>query len=281
MQKTYPLLVVGLLLLLNPVPAVAFELDFDKEVLHIPETHETDAYIRDVPTNPDDYRLQLKKEPQPAEFSLLVSHTDEATIDEVHVFVTDADFEHFSHIFARKKEAGRYGFAFDPPEKDEYRFEMMLKTTAGWVKSGETMDLEAAPGQPASEIKDRSGYEVIIRKFPPRIYVDHVATLVFEIIYNDTLVTDLEPIHGSEIHLAAWSSSFFTRFGRFTYAAASQNLGGPEAGVSLVFKDNGRHKVFATFKHRGQIRTVETEFKVFLEPERGFGKIYQVPPAVD
>lgn len=274
-------------LLLNSSTVSAF-LDFDQEVLHIPATHESKKYTWQVRENPQGFNAIFEMNGtvdentpgHPGHLVKLAFPPDE-TVEEVHMFIVDKKFKFFTHILPDKKKDNVYAFDPEITRKGKYRIETILKMKNDWVRLNQNINFAPKTIKTENTEKESQGYTIKVKKIPGKVYADHVVTFVFEITLDGKPMTGLEKTGGSEIHLAAWGTSFFKRFGEFTYATSAQNLGGPEAAVSMVFMDNGLHKVFAQFKHRAEIHTVETEVSVYFEPVQGEKKISDMTPPTD
>jgi len=242
--------------------------DLDKESLQIPDTHESKQFIWEVRKNPRGFVVSIEQS-KPLEspiinFRVIISPPENEKIESAQFFMVDKDFRHYEHIFPTQQTGNVSLFNFQPASENQYRIETVLKTDKGWVKIDR--DLKFADIKPALEKSENlKNYQINIKTFPQKVYADHTVTFVFEIFYNGEPVTGLEKIKESEIHLASWGTSFFNSFGEFIYATSSQNLGGPEAGVSMVFERPGTHKIFATFRHLGKNHTIETEIEAMEE----------------
>lgn len=250
-----------------PVSSYA-QLDLDKEVFNIPDTHNEKPYIWNVMRNPKDFELALQyasNSGPESEISFSVLPVLPPNI-EVHVFVTDEDLHMYRHIKPLKAGDGKYLFKFNAPASGKYRFEVVFKTEKGWVDLRRDMKMKAAVK--VAEKGARPGdedYQIKLKLIPKRAYAGHVTTFLYEISYKGEPLKGLEKIDGSDMQLATWDEDLK----EFIYARPQQNLGGPQVAVSVVFMRSGRHAVFAEFKHRGVMRRVESVVNVLMEPRQG------------
>ncbi len=124
--------------LLNSFSIAPASLDFDQEILHIPETHESEKYLWDVRNDPEDFKLTLtrtqKGKTGAIAFMEKISPPHGEFIEKVHVFVVDKKFQIFEHIFPVRQGDNLYSFDFTPSKKGTYRVETVLQTNKGWVK---------------------------------------------------------------------------------------------------------------------------------------------------
>ncbi len=238
------------------------ELDLDKELLSIPDTHNEKPYIWKVRRNPREFDLAIE-ETTHGKFKLGVMPS--TNIENMHIFITDDDLHAYEHIRPVKKGDGSYAFEFEPKSKGKYRFEVVFKTEAGWVDIGKQMKLIAGSTISQEPKPGDEDYAIRVKTFPKRAYADHVTTFLFEISYKGQPLKGLDKIDGFDMQLASWDEDLK----EFIYAVPVQNLGGPEVAVSLVFMRPGRHAVFAEFSHRGKIRNVEAAVDVLMEPRQG------------
>jgi len=108
------------------------DLDLDKEVLVIPDTHNEKPYIWHVERNPSDYELVMdnNQESPNNRFSFKIQSETSAQINEMHVFITDEDLHTFAHVRPVINSDGKYAFDFNAPLTGKYRFEVVFKTHA-------------------------------------------------------------------------------------------------------------------------------------------------------
>jgi len=256
------------------------DLDLDKEVLVIPDTHNEKPYIWNVVRNPRGYELVMEYG-DPAvgpsdQFSFEVKGESAAKMDDMQVFITDADVHAFAHVRPVINSDGKYLFNFHAPTTGKYRFEVVFKADTGWVNLRKDMKLKKAAGkaEPVSKPGDED-YDVKIKLYPKKIYADHVGTFLYEISYKGKPLKDIEKIDGFDMQVAAWDEDLKD----FIYVTPKQNLGGPEVAVSIVFMRPGKHAVFAEFRHNGAIRRIDTVVFVNAEPRSGPGAIENLRPA--
>ncbi len=277
MKRTLILILLSVLTI--PLSARA-ELDLDKEVLVIPDTHNEKPYVWNVMRNPRGFDLAFEYGAPVAglndQFSFEVKRNPPAAIQDMHVFITDQDLHTFAHIRPANKGDGKYSFKFNAPATSKYRFEIVFRTDAGWVNLRKDIKLTKAAGkvESASRLGDE-GYGVRIKLYPKKIYADHVGTLLYEIDYKGKPLNNIEKVDGSDMQVAAWDEDLK----EFIFATPKQNLGGPEVAVSLVFTRPGKHVIFAEFKHGGVLRTVDSAFEVFLEPREPGGSLPYLRPS--
>ena len=251
----------------------AAELDLDKEVLIIPDTHNEKPYIWKVARNPKGYELVVERAANDSgRFSFEVRKETPDEVQEVHVFITDDDLQIFRHIRPVLKD-GRHMFSFEAPKTGTYRFEIALKTEKGWVNLKKDMRLKGGGTQMAEPERDK-GYSVNLKLIPRKVYAEHVVTFLFDLAYNGQPILDIEKVDGTDMSLASWDEDLK----EFIYATPKQNLGGPEIAVSAVFMRPGKRAIFAEFRHRGETRSIEMVLDVLMEPPQGT-YIYNLKPA--
>ncbi len=240
------------------------ELDLDKEVLNIPDTHNEKPYIWNVTRNPRGYDLILEHGGTAGindQFSLEVKKESPVKVKDMHIFITDMDLHTFAHV-KPLNNGGKYLFKFAAPANGKYRIEVVFRTDSGWVNLTKDIKLMKAAGRTESESKPGDeDYNVKIRFYPKKIYADHVGTLLYEISYKGKPLNDIQKIGGSDMQVAAWDEDLK----EFIYMTPKQNLGGPNIAVSLVFMRPGKHAVFAEFKHNGIVRRIDSVINVFQE----------------
>jgi hypothetical protein len=272
---------VGIIfIVLGAVTTAGADLDLDKEVLVIPDTHNEKPYIWNVMRNPRGYELVMEYGGPASglndKFSFEVKRESSIKIGEMHVFITDEDLHTFVHILPVNNSEGKYLFNFDAPATGKYRFEVVFRTDTGWVNLRQDIRLKKASGkaEPASKPGDED-YGVKIKLYPKKIYADHVGTFLYEISYKGKPLKDIEKMDGSDIQVAAWDEDLK----EFIYMTPKQNLGGPEVAVSIVFMRPGKHAVFAEFKHNGTIRRVDFVINVYREPSQDKGALPYLGPS--
>lgn len=277
-MKTKLLLLLLLSLLLAVAPSHA-QLDLEKEVLIIPDTHNEKPYIWKVLRNPKDYELNLQYDDTAAgketTFSMDIRSKGMSKIDDLHVFISDEDLHIYRHMRPVISGDGKYLFNFKAPQEGKYRFEVVFKAQEGWVNIGK--DVKIKGDKKISEPEAKAGdenYSVKVKLIPKRIYSEHVVTIVYEIMYKGAPLKGIEKIDGFDMQVAAWDENMK----EFIYATPRQNLGGPEVAVSMVFMRPGKHAVFGEFKHNGIIRKVDLVVDVWEEPKEDDGSIQNIKP---
>ena len=118
-------------------------------------------------------------------------------------------------------------------------------------------------------------YSVRIKLYPKKLCAEHVSTFLYEISYKGKPLKDLEKMNGFDMIVAAWDE----KLKEFVYMTPRQNLGGPEAAVSVVFMRPGKHAVFAEFKHNGVVRTVDSVVNLHAEPRQDISPIPDLKPS--
>jgi len=241
------------------------DLDLDQEVLVIPDTHNEKPYIWHVRQDPQGYEMvfeHTRLAGQPDQFLFAITGESAKVPEEMHVFIADSDLQTYTHIRPIKDSDGRYSFSFAPPAAGKYRFEIVFQTDNGWIDMRKDVSLEKA----AVEARDTSAgdedYDVKVKLYPRKIYADHVGTFLYQLSYKGKPLTDIEKIQGADMQVAAWDEDMK----EFVYMTPQQNLGGPDVGVSMVFRKPGKHAVFAEFKHNGIIRRVDFVVTIYAEP---------------
>lgn len=247
--------------------------DIEQEVLTIPDYHDIAAYEWKVERNPKGFGFTFapSQSPEGTNHELDISIPADRKIEEMHVFMTNKALDIFEQFIPQPGQRNKYKFTYAFPEAGSYYFEVALRTGKGWVNLSKKVEIEKAAFR-AKNVKslEDQGYEIKIKHIPSSaVWTQHVTTLVFEIFLNGKPVHNLESIQGSDMHLFAWKTFWFKKVGHFEYATSRQNLGGPEVGVSLVFKKTGRYKIFAQFKHLNTIHTIQMELDVGHEPQKG------------
>jgi len=267
------IVIFGLALLTLSVPLSSrAEFDLEQELLSIPSYHENAEYGWKVQRNPRDFDFTLAVKPGAAgEHEVAISLPGASRMEQVHVFVTDGDYETFEHFLPQETGENTYAFTHSFAKAGTYYLEIALKTAGTWVNLSKKVEIAGSAPTPSPRTTlEEQGYEIRVKPLPySEIWTDHVVTLVFEILHHGQPVRDLEILHGAEMHVVAWRTGWFRKVGTFQYAASRQNLGGPRAAVSLVFDKPGRYRIFARFKHQNEIKTVELELDVDREPQRG------------
>ena len=259
-------IVFVILLFACVLPSLAqADLDLDQEVLVIPDTHNAKPYIWHVRQDPQGCELVFKHmRPAGQANQFLVGITDGSgeVIGEMHVFITDDDLQTYTHVRPAKDSDGRYSFNFAPPAAGMYRFEIVFRTDKGWVNLRKDVTLEKSAVKETDTSPGDEDYDAKVKFYPRKIYVDHVGTFLYQLSYRDKPLADIEKIDGADMQVGTWSEDLK----EFIYMTPQQNLGGPEVGVSMVFKRPGRHAVFAEFKHKGVIRRVDFVVTIYAEP---------------
>ncbi len=260
------LMCVPMVLLFVSSPAFGF-LDLEQEVLHIPDTHETNNYVRSLRHNPEGYDATIngKAAGGAVEITLGLVLPPGERADDLRIFVTDRKADRFYPAEPVSAGEAGYRFTMSPPRAGSYRFEVLFRTPEGWVRLSRNVKLPAASGGGPEASDPDAGYQVYAKTFPRRVYADHVATFLYEVFYEGTPVTDLEPVGGHDLVVAAWDLGWWGALDTFVFGESRQNLGGPEAAASLVFDEPGRYAVFAQFRHRGRVRVIESTVTVHLE----------------
>lgn len=270
-----------LLLLTISGQAMAF-LDFSQDVLEIPNTHEGERYTWVVRDNPSGVESIITRQPSDDGNWLLTLQipTDE-TIEEVHLFIVDSKFANFNHIIPHKKNDRQYNFTFDPKDSGKFRVETVIKTDHDWLRLSRDLVVKSSQSKASSAREGEDGLRVLIKIIPSKVYAGHVVTFVFEIEKEGRLVTNLEKIDGFDMHLAAWRTSWFTRFGEFIYSRPVQNFGGSEIAVSMVPKETGHFKIIGQYKLAGELHKIATDLEVYYEPRPNSGGIQNMAPYED
>ncbi len=275
--KLFLLLILSLLLAATPSHA---QLDLEKEVLIIPDTHNEKPYIWKVLRNPKDYEFTLQYDNAAAgtetTFSMDIRSKGQSKIDDLHVFIADKDLHVYGHLRPVMSGNGKYTFGFKMPQAGRYRFEAVFKTQDDWINL--SRDIKIKGDKKTSEPETKAGdedYSVKVKLIPKKIYSEHVVTIVYEIMYKGIPLKGLEKIDGFDMQVAAWDEDMK----EFIYATPRQNLGGPEVAVSIVFMRPGKHAVFGEFKHNGVIRKVDLVVDVREEPKEDGGSIWDIKPS--
>ncbi|MGE5839603.1 MAG: hypothetical protein ACM34H_06680, partial [Deltaproteobacteria bacterium] len=124
------------------------------------------------------------------------------------------------------------------------------------------LKLPAVKGVKAVQEGDEH-YGATLKRFPKTSYAEHVSTFVYELTYKGSPLRDLEGVDGADIQFASWDEDLKD----FVYATSTQNTGGPEVPVSVVFAKPGKRAIFAEFKHNGVVRKIESVITVYEEPK--------------
>ena len=264
------------------LPVLAFvspswaELDLDKEVLVVPDTHDVKPYIWNVERNPKGYELVMDSgTPADGRFSFEVRQETADDIQEMHIFVTDSDLHFFQHL-RPLLSGGRYTFTLEIPRTDTYRFEIVFRTGAGWMDLKKDIKLKGGNKIPDNPERD-AGYAVKVKLIPRKVYAEHVVTFLFDLTYKESPVRDIEKMEGTDMQLASWDEDLR----EFIYATARQSFGGPEVAVSAVFMKPGKRAVFAEFRHRGGMRKIDFVIDVLAEPRQHDNAIENIRPSSD
>lgn len=267
------------LLLFVPVSYARAELDLEQEVVVIPDTHNEKPYIWNVKVNPAGYDLIMETGAITAgkehEYAFSISSKKADNVENVHAFIADHDLHIYAHLRPSRTN-GIYRFSYTAPQAGKYRLEVVFMASEGWVNLRK--DFKIARGGSAMEAGKVPGdedYRVTVRLFPKRIYSGHVVTIIYDISYKGKPLEELEKLEGFDMQVAAWDEDLK----EFLYITPRQNLGGPEAPVSLVFMRAGKHAVFAEFKHKGIIRKVDFVATVYEEPRHDKYSIENLIPA--
>jgi len=256
-------------MVLGMAATAAAELDLDKEVLIIPDTHNEQPYIWHVQRNPRGYELVLPDSPmkageeQPYVFKIL--SPSGVPKGDVHVFIADDDLHTYAHRKA-ERTGDDYRFAYKAPGPGKYRLEVVFETLQGWVDLGKNIKIGGHTAAGAEyKLPGDEDYHVKIKLIPKKAYAEHVVTFLYEILYKGKPLKGLEKMDGFDMQVAAWDEDLKD----FIYVTPKQNLGGPEVAVSIVFMRPGKHAVFAEFRHNGIIRRIDTVVFVNAEPRSG------------
>ena len=265
-------------MLLAAAPSHA-QLDLEKEVLIIPDTHNEKPYMWKVLRNPKDYELNLQYDTTAGTettFRLGIRSKGPSKIDDLHVFIADEDLHIYRHMRPVKSGDGEYLFSFKAPQAGKYRVETVFKTQEGWINLSKDVKIKGDKKSSEPEVKPGDeDYSVKARLIPKRIYSEHVVTILYEIMYKGAPLKGLEKIDGFDMQVASWDEDLK----EFIFATPKQNLGGPEVAVSIVFMRPGKHAVFGEFKHKGVIRKVELVVGVQEEPKEDGGSIQNLKPS--
>ena len=275
--KLLSLLILSLLLAATPSHA---QLDLQKEVLIIPDTHNEKPYIWKVLRNPKDYEFNLQYDAAApgteTVFSMDIRSKAQSKIDDLHVFIADKDLHVYGHMRPVMSGTGKYTFGFKAPQAGRYRFEVVFKAQDGWINL--SRDIKIKGDKKTSEPETKAGdedYSVRVKLIPKKIYSEHVVTILYEIMYKGIPLKGLEKIDGFDMQVAAWNEDME----EFIYATPKQNLGGPEVAVSIVFMRHGRHAVFGEFKHKGIIRKIDLVVNVYEEPKKNKDSSADIKPS--
>lgn len=277
-MKKRSFIVTGLLFFLL-IPCAYAELDLDKEVLVVPDTHNEKPYIWPVKINPREYDFILETSSATAdkrnELRFSIASKEGEEIISPHVFITDHDLHEYAHIIPEKAD-GNYLFSYQAPKAGRYRIEIVFQSSKGWVDLRKDIKISGdGKGSGRVTIPGDEDYRIKVRLVPKKAYAEHVVTLLYDISYQGAPVTSLEKMDGFDMHVAAWDEDLK----EFLYITPKQNLGGPEVPVSIVFMRPGLHSVFAEFRHKGVVRKVEFVLNVLAEPKNDPSSIENLRPA--
>jgi len=276
-MKTRRFFVTGLLFLLL-VPCAYAELDLDKEVIAIPDTHNEKPYIWSVRVNPKGYDLIMETGNVLAgkkhDFRFSVSSKEREEIRNPHVFITDDDLHEYAHIVPATADK-TYLFSYQAPRAGRYRIEIVFQSSKGWINLRKDIKI-SGDGKAAEAVKTpgEEDYKIKVRLIPKKAYAEHVVTLLYDISYKGAPLNGIEKVNGFDMHVAAWDEDLK----EFLYITPKQNLGGPEVPVSIVFMRPGQHAVFAEFRHKGVVRKVEFVLNVLAEPRNDPNSIESLMP---
>ena len=254
------------------------DLDLDQEVLVIPDTHNEKPYIWHVRQDPQGYDLvfeHTRPAGQPDQFLFAITGEAAKVPEDMHVFITDDDLQTYTHIRPVKQSDGRYAFSFAPPAAARYRFEIVFQIDGGWIDMRKDVSLEKAAVNAGGASPGDEDYGVKVKLYPRKIYADHVGTFLYQLSYKGRPLKDIEKMQGADMQVAAWDEDLK----EFIYMTPQQNLGGPDVGVSIVFKRPGKHAVFAEFTHNGSIRRVDFVVTIYAEPPQIQGTLPAIGPA--
>lgn len=271
--------VAGILSVILGSTRAAAELDLDREVLVIPDTHNAKPYIWHVAKNPRGYELFLSESADKAggegTFAFQIVSPSGIRPENVHVFIASDDLHAYAHLRALWKGGG-YQFSYRPPGAGAYRLEIVFQTPEGWVNLSKSIKM-GGPAVNASPdtLPGDDYYHVKVKLLPKKAYAEHVVTFLYEIFYNGAPMRDIEKLDGFDMQVAAWDETLK----EFIYMTPKQNMGGPEVAVSVVFMRPGKHAVFAEFKHKGYIRRVDFAVTVYPEPVAGDDAIINLKPS--
>ena len=274
-KKAFPFLLLSLFVF---APQVHAELDFDQEVLVIPDIHNEKPYIWQVARNPKDYELAFEQSKavagKDARFTFSVNTKSLSSLSDMHVFITDDDLHAYKHLRPDFAD-GKYTFTYNAPWAGKYRFEIVFKTAKGWVDLKKDIKISGGREQRDVRIPGDEDYQVKVKIVPRVLYTEHVVTFLYEILYKGAPVKDIEKVDGSDMQLATWDEDLK----EFIFSTPGQNLGGPETAVSAVFRRPGKRAVFAEFRHKGVTRKVELVINVPAEPAIQEGSIESQRPS--
>ncbi len=197
------MLLFPLLILVSPAWA---ELDLDKEVMIIPDTHNEKPYVWHVERNPKGYELVLsadqgKVNGEQAVSFKIVSPSD-IQIKDVHIFITGADLESYFHRKA-VRAADEYRFTYRPSTAGKDRFEVVFQTQKGWVDLRKDVKIGGGIAT-ADKLPGDEDYQVKIKLIPKKAYAEHVVTFLYEILYKGKPLKALEKMDGFDMQVAAW-----------------------------------------------------------------------------
>lgn len=266
------------LLFIAFVPGAYAELDLDQEVMVIPDQHNEKPYIWHVARNPKGYDLSIEPvspDSNISEYRLLLNAAVPGGIGEIHLFITDRDLHIFKHLRPASAGGGVYKFSYNAPKTGKYRFEVVFKTEKGWTNLRKDLKIKKSDTPDPAKQAGEEDYHVSVKFLPEKIYAEHVGTLLFDISYKDKPLEGLEKIDSADMQVAAWDEDLK----EFLFLTPKQNLGGPKVPVSIVFMEPGKHAVFAEFKHKGVIRTIELVVNAFEEPRNYRNSILDISPS--
>ena len=259
------------------IPGAYAELDLDQEVMIIPDQHNEKPYIWHVARNPKGYELSIEPGAPgyTAEYRLLLNAAVPGQIGDMHVFITDKDLHTFKHLRPINTGSGIYKFSYNAPKTGKYRFEVVFKTEKGWINLRKDLKIKKSDALDPEKQAGEEDYHVSVKFLPKKIYAEHVGTLLFDISYKDKPLEGLEKIDNADMQVASWDEDLK----EFLFITPKQSLGGPKVPVSIVFMEPGKHAVFAEFKHKGVIRTIELVVNAFEEPRNYGDSILNISPS--
>jgi hypothetical protein len=249
------------------------QLDFEQEVIVIPEMHEVEPYIWRTSMNPWAYRLSLQYDKRAVagndiDFTFQIRSKTGESLSDMHVFITDKRLTTYRHVRPVLSD-GQYRMTYNPPWAGKYRFEIVFRAADEWIRLSKNVKIKGSNKEkmPDERLTD-AGYSVKIIPIPEQIYADHVTTFIYEFRYNGEPLTGIEKLNGVDMQAAVWDET--RRF--FMYATPKQNPGRSDAAISMVFTSPREYTIFAEFKHNGKIQRIRHVIDVLEEKIKKRGR---------
>ena len=262
-MKSYSFFLSCFIVTIWGLPAWA-GLDFDQEVITIPNTHDFEAYLWEAMEDPSGLTASIQGQDDGHTYT--VRFTGGPSVSSLEAYITDPEVREFYHENAIPVGRGIFAFSFSPATTGKKLVELVGKTDTGTVVHlRKTLKVEQTLKTMNS---DQPAYTVTEKHFPEEVYADHVVTFVFSVKKGNNPVFDLGDGKGEVVHGAGWRRGGFLQApGDFVPAFASGGGTGPEIAVSMVFRESGNHRIFMEFNHQGAIYRYETELLVLREPK--------------